>query len=91
MSKQLMLAAVAGFAFAVGTAGLPVNQAGLFATHEAHAWNPIKAAKNAAKKVGGAVKKGAKAAGGAAKKVGGTLKKGAKAVALASRSRPRAP
>ncbi len=81
MSKQLVLAAVAGIAFAIGTVGLPTNHAGVFATHEAHAWNPVKSVKNAAKKVGGAVKKGAKAVGGAAKKVGKTAGRGAKAVA----------
>ncbi len=61
MNKQLVLAAVAGFAFAIGTVGVPTNHAGIFATHEAQAWNPVKSVKKAAKKVGGAVKKGAKA------------------------------
>ncbi|MFY0609889.1 MAG: hypothetical protein JXQ99_00070 [Hyphomicrobiaceae bacterium] len=81
MNKQLVLAAVAGFAFAIGTVGVPTNHAGIFATHEAQAWNPVKSVKKAAKKVGGAVKKGAKAVGGAAKKVGKTAGRGAKAVA----------
>ena len=65
MTKQFILTAIAAFAFAVATTGLPVTNAGVLGPTQAHAWNPIKAVKKAAKKVGGAVKKGAKAVGGA--------------------------